>query len=133
VETCIKIKDLGSFNIPILISCVFHGEALCDLGANINLMSIETFTKIKGLRMTPYEKLVGVADGTMTEPEEVLFNVQVEVENFNFLVDIVVMDMAECPVTIDKPFLATTKARINLESKEIVLRSKGKYLIHLLS
>nr|ABN09128.1 hypothetical protein MtrDRAFT_AC174467g15v1 [Medicago truncatula] len=39
------------------------------------------------------------------------------------------MDMAECPVTLGKPFLATSIARINLEYKEIVLRSKGEYLI----
>lgn len=47
-ETPIKIKGLGSFNIPVSINGVFLGEALCDLGANINLMSIATFRKIKG-------------------------------------------------------------------------------------
>jgi len=123
VETHIKIKDPGSFTIPISINGVFLGDVLCDLGANINQMSMETFKKIKGLRMIPAEKLVGVVDGTSHEPEGVLFNVQVEVENFTFLADIVVMDMDECSVTLGRPFLATSKARINSEYKEIVLRS----------
>jgi hypothetical protein len=67
---------------------------------------------------------VGVVDGTMSKPEGAMFNVQVEVENFKFLVDIVVMDMAECPVTLGRHFLAIGKARINLEYKEIVLSQK---------
>jgi len=63
-------------------------------------MSIETFKKIKGLRMIPSEKLVGVADVNMTEPKGVLLNPQIEVENFKFLADIVVMDMFECLVSV---------------------------------
>jgi hypothetical protein len=63
---------------------------------------------------------------TLHEPKEVLFNVQVEVENFKFLMDIVVMDMAKCLVTLGRPFLDSSKAHINLKHKEIVPRSKGK-------
>jgi hypothetical protein len=69
VDDLIKIKDPGSLNIPISINGVFLGDALCDLEANINLMSLETLKKIKGLRMIPAEKLVGVVDGTLHEPE----------------------------------------------------------------
>ena len=46
-ETPIKIKDPGSFNIPISINDVFLGEALCDLGAKINLILITTLIKSK--------------------------------------------------------------------------------------
>ena len=104
VRTHIKIKDPGSFTIPISINGVFLGDDLCDLRANINLIPMETFRKIKGLRITPTENFVGVVDGSLREPEGVLFDVQVEVENFTFLGDIVVMDMAECPVTFRKTF-----------------------------
>jgi len=50
--------------------------------------------------MIPSEKLVGVADVNMTEPKGVLLNPQIEVENFKFLADIVVMDMFECLVSV---------------------------------
>jgi len=76
VETHIKIKDPGSFNISISINGVFLGDVVCDLGAIINLMSIETFNKIKGIRMPPVEKPVGLIDGTLHELERALFNVQ---------------------------------------------------------
>jgi hypothetical protein len=59
VEKHIKIKDPGSFNIPISINGVFLGNALCDLGASTNLTLLATFYKIKGLRMIEAEKLVG--------------------------------------------------------------------------
>jgi len=63
-----KIKDPRSFTIPISINGVFLGDTLCDLRAIINLMSMETFKKIKGLRIISAEKLVGVADGILHEP-----------------------------------------------------------------
>lgn len=40
----IKIKDHGSFNVPISINGVFLGNGLCDLGAIINLMTLATFS-----------------------------------------------------------------------------------------
>ncbi|KEH19848.1 hypothetical protein MTR_8g469420 [Medicago truncatula] len=80
--------------------------------------------------MVPTEKLVRVADGTEQELEGVVFNVQVAVEDFKFLEDIVVLDIPDCPVIMGRPFLATVHARINLEYKEIVLRSRGKYMIN---
>jgi len=64
VERRIKVKDPRSFNIPISINGVFLGDALCDLGPSINLMSLATFNEIKGLRMIEAGKLVGVADRT---------------------------------------------------------------------
>ena len=40
-----KQKDPGSFNIPCTIGNQFVGEALCDLGASINLMPKLVFHK----------------------------------------------------------------------------------------
>jgi hypothetical protein len=54
--------------------------------------------------MTLSEKLVGVADGTMTELEWVMRNVQIEVQNFEFFADIVVMDMANYTMALGRSF-----------------------------
>jgi hypothetical protein len=112
---------------------VFSGSALCDLGAKINLMSLATFRKIEGLMMMPAEKLVRVADEAEEEPGGVVLNVKVVVEDYEFLADIVVMNIPDCPVTLGIPFLATAQAQINLEYKEIMLKTRGKYLIHNIS
>jgi len=78
----------------------------------------------------PAEKLVRVADRTEEELEGVVLNAKVAVEEFEFLADIVVMDIPDCSVTLGRPFLSTAQARINLEYKEIVLKARGKYLVH---
>lgn len=129
----IKIKDPGSFNVPISINGVFLGSTLCALGDKINLMSLATFRKIERLMMIPTDKLVRVADGTKEEPEGVMLDVKVVVEDYEFLANIVVMDIPECPFTLGRPFLATAQARIKLEYKEIMLKAKGKYLVHHIS
>jgi len=65
VESYIKIKDPGTFNVPISINGVFLGDALCELAASIDLMSMEIFKIIKGMKMVPAQKLLGVAGGTL--------------------------------------------------------------------
>jgi len=77
--------------------------------------------------MVPAEKLVRVPDGTVEEPEGVMmFNVQVAVEDFKFLADIVVMDMPECPLTFDGPFLVTSwTVNISLRAHMPSIRAQG--------
>ena len=41
-----KLKDLGSFMIPYVIGDIYFNKSLCDLGANINLMSLSIFKKL---------------------------------------------------------------------------------------
>lgn len=48
---------------------------------------------------------------------------KVVVEDYEFLENIVVMNVPNCPVTLGRPFLATAQARINLEYKEIMLKT----------
>nr|XP_009592515.1 uncharacterized protein LOC104089352 [Nicotiana tomentosiformis] len=41
-----KLKDPGSFTIPVRIGEIDVGRALCDLGASINLMSLSVFKQL---------------------------------------------------------------------------------------
>ncbi|XP_070036629.1 uncharacterized protein [Nicotiana tomentosiformis] len=41
-----KLKDPGSFTIPVRIGNIDVGHALCDLGANINLMPLSLFKQL---------------------------------------------------------------------------------------
>ena len=42
----LKLKDLGSFTIPMEIGSKHFSKALCDLGANINLMPLSMYLKL---------------------------------------------------------------------------------------
>ena len=49
----------------------------------------------------------------------------IEVGNFTFLVDFVVLDMEEdekVPLILRRPFLATSRTLIDVESRELTLR-----------
>ena len=45
VESHIKIKDPGTFNVPISINGVFLGDALCELAASIDLICRWKYSK----------------------------------------------------------------------------------------
>jgi hypothetical protein len=56
----LKLEDPGCFNTLVSINVAFIGEALCELGASINLMLLETFNQTGGLKMQPSEAMVKV-------------------------------------------------------------------------
>ena len=41
-----KLRDPGSFTIPCTIGRIEEMNALCDLGASINLISISVFSRL---------------------------------------------------------------------------------------
>ncbi|XP_049357262.1 uncharacterized protein LOC125821949 [Solanum verrucosum] len=89
-----KREDPGAFTIPCTIGMLQFAKALCDLGASINLM--------------PY---VGI-----------LYDILVKVDRFIFLADFVILDCeidAEIPIILGRPFLATGRALMDVESGEL--------------
>jgi len=70
--------------------------------------------------MIPAEKLVRVVDRSKQEPEGVVFNVQVGVEDFKFLADIIVMDKTDCPVILGK----TLPTKCNIDKREQKIRRR---------
>ena len=61
----------------------------------------------------------------MASPKGVIEDVLIKVDKFIFLVDFVVLDMEEdenVPLILGRPFLAITRALIDVESRELTLR-----------
>ncbi|XP_057993028.1 uncharacterized protein LOC131174019 [Hevea brasiliensis] len=48
-----KLKDLGSFSIPCLISSMNIDKALCDLGASVSLMPLSICKKLDVRKLKP--------------------------------------------------------------------------------
>nr|XP_016463982.1 PREDICTED: uncharacterized protein LOC107786982 [Nicotiana tabacum] len=67
-----KISDLGSFTIPCTIGSYAFAKALCDLGANINLMPLAVYTKLGIGRARPTSMLLQLADRTVKRPTGIL-------------------------------------------------------------
>ena len=105
-----KMQDPGSFTIHCKIGQVDLGKALCDSGANINLMPLSVVKRLCLGELTPTAMTLQMADRTLAHPKGVLEDVLIRVGKFIFPVDFVVIDIEEdkqVPLLLGRPFLAT--------------------------
>ncbi|CAJ2660565.1 unnamed protein product [Trifolium pratense] len=122
-----KKKDPGSFTIPCSIGDLTIGKALCDLGASVNLMPLSMMKKIPGAVAKPTKMSLSLADRSIVHPEGILHDVLVKVAGFVFPADFVVLVIEETrewePLLLGRPFLATSRALIDVEMGELMLRT----------
>ena len=126
------MQDLGSFTIPYTIGNFEFKKALCDSEANIILMPLSMVKRLSLGELTPTTITLQMADRTMTQPEGVLEDVLIKVRKFIFPVDFVVMDMegdTQVPLLLERPFLATRAALIDVKKGELTLRV-GEEAVH---
>ena len=127
-----KMKDLGVFTIPCTVGNVNIGRALCDLGASINLIPLSIMKKLgcgepKHKRMT-----LTLAYRTISYPYGVLEDVLVQVNDLVFPAHFVILDMAEdeeMSLLLERPFLATVRALIDVEMGELILRFQDEQVV----
>ncbi|XP_045831665.1 uncharacterized protein LOC123923067 [Trifolium pratense] len=128
-----KRKDQGSFTIPCSIGNLNIGKALCDLGASINLMPLSMMKKIPGAIAKPTKMGLSLADRSIVCPEGILHDVLVKVGGFVFPAYFVVLDMEEDgnwePLLLGRPFLATSRALIDVELGELMLRMEDEKIV----
>ena len=124
----IKMNDPGSFTIPCSIGKYEFKKALCDSGANINLMPLSVVQRLSLGELTPTTITLQMANKSMAQPEGVLEDVLVKVGKFISPVDFVIMKMEEdtqVPLLLGRPFLATRAALIDVKRGETDLKDRG--------
>ena len=89
------MQDLRSFTIPCTTGNHEFGKALCDSGANINLMPLLVVKRLSLGELTPTTMSLQMADISMAQPEGILEDVQVKVGKFIFPMDFVLIDIEE--------------------------------------
>ncbi|GJT98329.1 DNA-directed DNA polymerase [Tanacetum coccineum] len=127
-----KEKDPGSFTIPCDIGQLHINNALADLGASISLMPYTMYEKLglgepKATRMS-----LELADRSIQYPRGIIENVLIKVDKFLLPIDFVILDMPEdfrVPIILGRPFLATTRAMIDVFNKKITLRVRDDDVI----
>ncbi|XP_049414657.1 uncharacterized protein LOC125877396 [Solanum stenotomum] len=117
-----KKKDSGAFIIPYTIRSIEFIKALCDLGANINLMLLAIYKQL-GLEVPkPTTMRLIMADRSVKRPVGILCDVLVKVDTFIFLADFVILDYEvdfEVPIILGRPFLVTGRALVDVEKGEL--------------
>ncbi|XP_057747134.1 uncharacterized protein LOC130966361 [Arachis stenosperma] len=127
-----KMKDLGSFQIPCIIGDITIEKALCDLGASINLMSLNMMRMMRIEEAKPTRMALQLADRTFKFPHGVVEDLLVKVGKFIFPADFVVLDMEEetnTSIILGRPFLATAGAIVDVQKGELVLRLHEKKMV----
>ncbi|XP_049391520.1 uncharacterized protein LOC125855913 [Solanum stenotomum] len=77
-------EDPGAFTIPCTIGTMYFAKALCDLGANINLMPLSIYKKLGLGAPKPILMRLLMADRTVKRPIGVPQDVLVKVGPFIF-------------------------------------------------
>ncbi|XP_016167936.1 uncharacterized protein LOC107610391 [Arachis ipaensis] len=120
-----KLSDPGSFLIPCTIGTITFEKALCDLGSTINLMPLSVMKRLGILEVQRAIISLEMADKTLKRAYGMVEDVLVKVEDLYIPVDFVILDTGEDrneSIILGRPFLATTKAIIDVERGELVLR-----------
>ncbi|XP_014492427.1 uncharacterized protein LOC106754872 [Vigna radiata var. radiata] len=120
-----KLQDPGSFTIPCTIGELEVGKALIDMGANINLMALSMFKRIKGLELKPTRMTLQLADRSLKYPYGVAEDVIVKVDKFLFPMDFLIMEMEEngdAPLILGRPFVKTARIVIDVENGKLKVR-----------
>ncbi|GJV30586.1 ribonuclease H-like domain-containing protein [Tanacetum coccineum] len=118
-------KDPRSFTLPCFINNVCFDNALIDLGASVSVMPLSNNLNL-GLGELAHTKLiVELADRTVKYPKGIAENVLVGIGKFTFPVDFIILDIPEdikVPLILERPFLSTARAKIDVYQRKITLR-----------
>src|SRR4051812_29325010 len=121
-----KLRDPGNFSIPCTIGNIKFNNALCDLGASVNILPYSLFKKLNIGEVKPTQMTLQLADRSVIHPRGIVEDVLVKVDKFIYPVDLVVLDMAEdgsIPLILGRAFLKTARAIIDVDEGKIILRA----------
>ncbi|GKC12458.1 reverse transcriptase domain-containing protein [Tanacetum coccineum] len=127
-----KLEDTGRFLNP----CEFYGlescMALADLGASINLMPLSVWKKLSLPELSTTRMTLELATWTITVLKGIAEDVFVQVCNFTFPADFVVVDYEvdpRVPLILGRPFLRTAHALVDVHGEKLTLRVGDEELI----
>ncbi|RVW98334.1 hypothetical protein CK203_034243 [Vitis vinifera] len=95
-------------------------KALLDLGASVNLLPYSVYKQLRLGELKPTSITLSLVDRSMKIPKGIIEDVLVQVDNFYYPVDFVVLDTDPIvkeanyvPIILGRPFLTTSNAIIN--------------------
>ncbi|RVW84008.1 hypothetical protein CK203_047290 [Vitis vinifera] len=116
----LKYKDPGSPTISVMIGEKVVEKALLDLGASVNSLPYSVYKQLGLGELKPTAITLSLADRSVKIPRGVIEDVLVQVDNFYYPVDFIVLDTDPTvkeanlvPIILGRPFLATSNAIIN--------------------
>nr|CAN66441.1 hypothetical protein VITISV_011560 [Vitis vinifera] len=116
----LKYKDPGCPTISVMIGGKVVEKALLDLEASVNLLPYSIYKQLGLGELKPTSITLSLADRSVKIPRGIIEDVLVQVDNFYYPVDFVVLDTDPfvkeanyVHIILGRPFLATSNAIIN--------------------
>ncbi|RVW58146.1 Retrovirus-related Pol polyprotein from transposon opus [Vitis vinifera] len=88
----LKYKDLGCPTISVMIGGTVVEKALLDLGASVNLLPYSVYKQLGLGELKPTSITLSLVDRSVKIPKGIIEDVLVQVDNFYYPVDFVVLD-----------------------------------------
>ncbi|RVW13951.1 hypothetical protein CK203_117111 [Vitis vinifera] len=108
----LKYKDPGCPTISVMIGGKVVEKALLDLGASVNLLPYSVYKQLGLGELKPTSITLSLADRSVKIPRGIIEDVLVQVDNFYYPVDFVVLDTDPLvkeanyvPIILGRPFL----------------------------
>ncbi|RVW12865.1 Pro-Pol polyprotein [Vitis vinifera] len=124
----LKYKDPGSPTISVMIGGKVVEKALLDLGASVNLLPYSVYKQLGLGELKPTAITLSLADRSVKIPRGVIEDVLVQVDNFYYPVDFIVLDTDPTvkeaylvPIILGRPFLATVKGNHQLHQENCLM------------
>ncbi|WJZ92671.1 hypothetical protein VitviT2T_011655 [Vitis vinifera] len=119
-KSALKYKDPGCPTISVMIGGKVVEKASLDLGASVNLLPYSVYKQLGLGELKPTSITLSLADRSVKIPRGIVEDVLVQVDNFYYPVDFVVLDTDPIvketnyvPIILGRSFLATSNAIIN--------------------
>ncbi|XP_016192427.1 uncharacterized protein LOC107633298 [Arachis ipaensis] len=131
-----KMPDPGSILIPCTIGTITFENALCNLGSSIDLMPLSMMRKLGIQEVHPTKISLEMADMSLKRAYGMVKNVLIKVKYLYLPADFVILDNGEDRdnfIILGRPFLATTKALIDVKKGELILRLWEDHILFMIS
>ncbi|XP_015960916.1 uncharacterized protein LOC107484883 [Arachis duranensis] len=119
-----KMSNPGSFLISCTIGTMTFEKVLCNLGSSINLMPLSIIRRLGILEVQVAKISLEMVDKILKKAYGMVEDVLVKVENLYIPVEFIILDTGEGKdesIILERSFLATAKAIIDVEKGELVL------------
>jgi hypothetical protein len=120
-----KYVDPGIPMVTITINNFSISKTLIDLGAAINVMTLETMRYLNLQNLRPTTTVLELADRSKVVPEGILEDITVSLDSWKYPVDFLVLqpksNLGGHPLILGRPWLATTDAFIGCRTGNMII------------
>jgi hypothetical protein len=120
-----KYVDPGIPMVTITVNNFSIPKTLIDLGAAINVMTLETMEYLHLKNLRPTTTFLELADRSKITPEGILEDIIVSLDSWEYPVDFIVLqpksNLGGHPLILGRPWLATTNAFIGCRAGNMII------------